>query len=357
MQDPDPKDRTLTQHKYAMAGPLERLVPVMKGVVHYGPSAFCGEYVAGEQEGDPLTKIGRQLASLIYELALEAHKAVDDAVGWLNVESAPYKVAYEVLERTALCVLFARGLMEDDLPSSVSADDALNRIHREAEVALEALEDRDVFLEKPEGIPSVRESTAVEPPAVATASEEEKTEDIPSRGTPAEPAPKDTRTPIDGPGLCYDIRRELRPLKLLSEQFDPITWDTEGCELSFDLQEAMEGVSLAAGRSLERLEALSPPGCDEIQNEYLATLSTLAAVHLLGRHLGSVGSDYAPLDHFGQFHIPERWYIEAVIHLVTEMHSRTADPEMAPRWERLEMEWEDKRGGVSTDLDEAKEAI
>ena len=140
--------------------------------------------------------------------------------------------------------------------------------------------------------------------------------------------------PTDGPGAYFEIRKALRPVKLLSEQFVPIVFD--GGELSHHLQEVAEDLSFLAGKALERLEAIEPPVVDEIQDTYLSTLSTLAALHLLGRHLSVTGCDEKRIHEFeGDFNIPEQWYLEALIHLATDAYGRIKDSDMSGRWESL----------------------
>ena len=146
-----------------------------------------------------------------------------------------------------------------------------------------------------------------------------------------------TRKPTNGPAAYFEIRKALRPVKLLSEQLDPIVFD-DG-ELSHHLQEVAEDLSFLAGKALEQLLAMQPPGVEEIQDTYLATLSTLAALHLLGRHLGVTGCDFHRVHEFeGEYNIPETWYVEALIHLATDAFGRIKDLDMPSRWESLERE-------------------
>ena len=132
-----PENRTPHQHRMAMISALETFVPVMAGAVHYSPSPFCEEHAKG---GETMTETGRQFAGVVYRMAVEAHEVADDAAGWLKPsEPAARKLANEVLERLMLCVLFARSLMEDDLPPSTYVSGVLERIHKEAKAAYEAL--------------------------------------------------------------------------------------------------------------------------------------------------------------------------------------------------------------------------
>ena len=119
----------------AMASTLEPLVPLTDGAVHFSHSPLCVDESA---DGEPLTEVGRQLAGVVYPLVVAAHRAADDASSYLPPSESLSHTGYEIAGRLALCVLFARALMEP-LPCHISAINALQRIHTEAEAAYKTL--------------------------------------------------------------------------------------------------------------------------------------------------------------------------------------------------------------------------
>lgn len=107
-----------TEHKDAMIDPLEALVPLLAGATHYNPSPLCVD--DPKVDGEPLTDVGRKFAGLVYDLAVATERAADDAGSYLEPSEPIQPIGYQVEVRMALCVLFARALMEPDLPSSLS---------------------------------------------------------------------------------------------------------------------------------------------------------------------------------------------------------------------------------------------
>ena len=77
-----PEEMTPKEHKSAMIGSIEPLVPLMAGAVYYGPSTFCVS--DPEVDGEPLTDAGRKFAGLVYDMAVAAHRAADDAASYLK---------------------------------------------------------------------------------------------------------------------------------------------------------------------------------------------------------------------------------------------------------------------------------
>ena len=131
-----PEKMTPEEHKDAMIDPLEALVPLLAGATHYTPSPLCVSEPGG---GEPLGDVGRKFAALVYDLAVAAQRAADDAGSYLESSEPIQSIGHEVEERMTLCVLFARALMEPDLPITLSGHNALRRIHTEAEKAFVAL--------------------------------------------------------------------------------------------------------------------------------------------------------------------------------------------------------------------------
>ena len=131
------EEMTPEEHRSAMIGSIEPLVPLMAGAVHYGPSIFCSN--DPEVDGEPLTDAGRKFAGVVYDMAVTAHRAADDASSYLKPSEPIQALGDEVERRMAVCVLFARALMEPDLPTYIGADRALRRIHKEAKKAYKAL--------------------------------------------------------------------------------------------------------------------------------------------------------------------------------------------------------------------------
>ena len=131
------EEMTPEEHRSAMIGSIEPLVPLMAGAVHYGPSIFCSN--DPEVDGEPLTDAGRKFAGVVYDMAVTAHRAADDASSYLKHSEPIQAMGDKVEKRMALCVLFARALMEPDLPVYISADRALRRIHKETEKAYTTL--------------------------------------------------------------------------------------------------------------------------------------------------------------------------------------------------------------------------
>ena len=135
-----PEEMTAKEHKNAMTDPLEALIPLLAGVTYYDdPSPMC---VSEPDGGEPLGDVGRKFAGLVYDLAVAAQRAADDAGSYLKPSEPIQSIGYEVEARMALCVLFARALMEPDLPVTLSGHTALRRIRTEAEEAYKALTDR-----------------------------------------------------------------------------------------------------------------------------------------------------------------------------------------------------------------------
>ena len=123
-----PEKMTPKEHESAMSESLEALVPLMAGATYFGPSALC----VSDRGGESLTEAGREFAGVIYHLSVDAHRAASDAVRYLNYTGDVYKKAERVEGRLALCLLFSRALMDPDLPSSLSANEALIRIRKQA---------------------------------------------------------------------------------------------------------------------------------------------------------------------------------------------------------------------------------
>ena len=126
-----PEEMTAKEHKNAMTDPLEALIPLLAGVTYYDdPSPMC---VSEPDGGEPLGDVGRKFAGLVYDLAVAAQRAADDAGSYLKPSEPIQSIGYEVEARMALCVLFAT---------------ALRRIRTEAEKAYEALTDRPLTAPK-----------------------------------------------------------------------------------------------------------------------------------------------------------------------------------------------------------------
>ena len=163
---------------------------------------------------------------------------------------------------------------------------------------------------------------------------------------PAEPESADSekKKPITGEWAHVELRKALPPVKALSKQFNaaPLTWD--GAELSHNLQEVAEDLSFLSGKAIERLDGMEPPSINEIENTYLHSMSMLAAIQLLGRHLGVTGCCHDRVHEFaGDYNIPEKWYMEALVYLTNEVSEWTKDPEMFGRRESLDKEYRERK--------------
>lgn len=118
----------------AIASPLEKLLPLMDGALHFTPSALV------HTKTDKLNEHGRRFAHFMFEVLLEAFEEATK-VCYDDPHSPLYSVAGSVRDTLEPTLLLAQALMAEETIPDVSHHTILERIQADVRAAHAALQE------------------------------------------------------------------------------------------------------------------------------------------------------------------------------------------------------------------------